>query len=84
MSSPNVPTDPFANIEAAVAVTSWEQIEAFRERSKAGEKLSAEQYRAILQFFRASNTAAAGSAPKSKGSKASATDAALAALAELI
>ena len=84
MDKPTVPTDPFAGIEAAVAVTSWEQIEAFRERAKAGEKLSPEQYRAILQFFRASNTAAAGAAPKSKGKSNAATDAALAALAELM
>jgi hypothetical protein len=81
---PNVPTDPFEHIEAAVAVTSWEQIEAFRERAKAGEKLTPEQYRAILAYFRQSNTAAAGSAPKSKGKSSAATDAALAALADLI
>ena len=81
----NVPTDPFANIETAVAITSWEQIEVLRDRAKAGEKFSPEEYRAILAYMRQSNTAAAGTAPKSKGkSSKPSSEAAIAALDELI
>lgn len=79
-----IPTDPFANINTAVSITSWEQIESLRERMKAGEKLPPEEYRAILQFLRQSNTAAAAASPKSKGKSSTATDAAIAALSELI